>query len=244
MPDMETSDYRGWKGWDPEDFGRYTSVEAAGFRAELERAGFAGAPGATILEIGFGNGHFMAWAKGQGWTVIGIEIDSELVARARSFGLEAHVSEATVDSAIAGRALDLVVCFDVLEHLTVEEIVALLSGLRRALKPGGRILARFPSGDSPFGGSVQYSDLTHKTLIGSGMVQQFAGKAGLRVAQIREPAFPLRGVGPMRAARRLAVLLLRKIVSAAIKTAFHDGQPLVMTRNMVAVWAADEGKPQ
>lgn len=237
---MSSSDYRNWKKWDQENFGRYTLAEAMVFSEELKLAGFVDAPGATVLEIGFGNGHFMAWGQERGWNVFGTEIDPELVSRAQSAGMEAHAGENSIERVISGRKIDLVVCFDVLEHLTVDEIVTLLVGLRCALGANGRIIVRVPSGDSPFCGSVQHSDLTHKTLIGSGMVHQFADKAGLRVVQIREPAFPLRGLGLACAMRRFAVLCLRKVLSVLIRLAFHDGQSLVITRNMVVVWALNE----
>ena len=77
--------------------------------------------------------------------------------------------------------------------------------------------------------------MTHKTIIGTGIVEQIALITSFRVMQIREPAFPLLGIGLRRAVRRLAVLIARRLTAAAIRFAFHDGQTLVITRNMVVV---------
>ena len=51
----------------------------------------------SIIEIGFGNGHFAVWAKDQGWNVVGTEIDCELIAQAVASGIEAHGGEQPID---------------------------------------------------------------------------------------------------------------------------------------------------
>lgn len=230
-----SSDYRAWKAWDAESFGRYTPVDAVAFRRELELSGVALADPIVLLEIGFGNGHFVSWAKTQGWLVVGTELDAELVMRAKQAGIEAHSIEQPIDVIAGDRRFDVIVAFDVFEHLTLEDLLALLAAARRCLKARGRIIARFPSGDSPFARSVQHSDLTHKMAIGTGIVHQLARRAGFRVVQIRAPVLPVYGVGMVRALRRMAVLSLRKVMSAVINLAFHDGQSLVVARNMVVV---------
>jgi hypothetical protein len=55
------------------------------------------------------------------------------------------------------------------------------------------------------------------------------------VIQIREPAFPLAGIGLRGTARRLGLLFARRLIGTIVKFAFHDGNQLVITRNMVAV---------
>jgi SAM-dependent methyltransferase len=229
------SDYRAWKSWDDKTFGQYTPVDAVTFRRELEVSGIALTESIALLEIGFGNGQFALWAKAQGWLVVGVELDPELVTRANQAGIEAHGTAHPIDTIAGDRRFDVVVAFDVFEHQTLGELLALLAAVRRCLKPGGRIIARFPSGDSPFAGSVQHSDLTHKITIGTGIVHQLARFEGFRVVQIRSPVLPIFGVGLTRALRRLIVLSVRTVLSGAINLAFHDGQPLVTTRNMVVV---------
>ncbi len=233
--DFEVSDYRDWKAWDAESFGRYTSIDAVAFQRELEVSGVKLGTPIALFEIGFGNGQFISWAKAQGWLVVGTELDTELVERAKKAGIEAYSIDRPIDVIAGDRRFDVIIAFDVFEHLTVEELLALLYSARSCLKAGGCIIARFPSGDSPFARSVQHSDLTHRISIGSGIVHQFAKRTGLRVRQIRAPVLPIYGVGLLRGLRRIAVLSLRKIMSAAINLAFHDGRSLVVARNMVVV---------
>jgi hypothetical protein len=123
----------------------------------------------------------------------------------------------------------------VLEHLSTDEIVTLLASVARSLADGGIFLARFPSGDSPFARATQYGDMTHRTVIGSGIIEQLAQAANLDVVQVRPPVFPLLGLGVRRFCRRLPVALLRAVASKAINLAFNDNQPRVMTPNMVVV---------
>jgi len=231
----ELLEYRAWKRWDREAFGKYTRVDAVTFRRELEMAGCDLSQPLTVFEIGFGNGHFATWAKDQGWNVVATELDLALVSRAVASGIEAHDGRKPIDQIANGRLFDLIIAFDVLEHLAIPDIIELMSAARRCLKSEGHFIARFPSRDSPFAGSVQNSDLTHRSLIGTGIVEQIALITSFRAIQIREPAFPLTGIGLRPTVRRLAVLLVRRLMAAAIKLAFHDGNQLVITRNMVAV---------
>ena len=122
-----------------------------------------------------------------------------------------------------------------MQNPAINEIVATLAAARRCLQPDGIIIARFPSGDSPFARSIQYSDLTHKTVIGTGIVRQLAQQTGFEVLQIRAPVLPVLGVGPIRGLRRFAVLLLRNAVTTLINLTFHDAESLVVARNMLIV---------
>lgn len=227
--------YREWKRWDADNFGSYDRVLATAFRLELARSGVVFERPPSILEIGFGNGSFACWVRDQGWNYLGIEIDPELVKRGISKNLEVYGTDVDLTTVAAGRKFDGVIAFDVLEHLDIDDIVSLLRTIKHHLAPNGRIIARVPSGDSPFSRAIQYGDITHRSVLGSGIVQQIADMAGLRAAQIRAPAFPLLGVGPVRALRRLGVLALRNLIKPVVNLAFHDNQPRVIEPNMVIV---------
>lgn len=234
-PTQDAGGYRAWKDWREENFGRFGPVEASYFREELGRAGVRlDRPGA-MLEIGFGNGQLGAWARSLSWSWAGTELDPELVARARAAGWQAQGADAPLAAIVPGVSFDLIVAFDVLEHLSVDEITALLAGLGGRLAPQGRIVARFPSGDSPFSDPIQYGDLTHRTRIGSAMVAQLALRAGLKVEQARAPVLPLKGVGWRRALRRAPVRLARALIAALLRIVYFDNQPRVVDPNMLIV---------
>ena len=232
------SAYREWKGWGDEKFGAYDPVQSVSFRCELADSGVPLSQPLSILEIGFGNGAFAGWVLDQGWGFVGTELDPELVERGRRRGLEVYKSDAGLTDIAAGRKFDAIIAFDVLEHLDFDDIVDLLNAARQCLVPGGRLIARVPSGDSPFSRAIQHGDTTHRTTLGSGVVRQLAAESGCRVVQIRAPVFPLRGVGTVRALRRSGILALRALIKAVVNLAFHDNQPRVVEPNMVIVLRA------
>lgn len=230
--------YREWKSWTADSFAQPDDSSIRYYELELARSGVALGKVNAVLEIGFGNGGFAGWARARGWTYAGTELDTELVARARKAGFDVYCANAPVSDIAPGNAFDAVLCFDVLEHLTFEEIVAMLSSLRARLAPGGRIIARFPNGDSPFGRLYQYGDITHKTVIGSGIVQQACLQSGLRLVQLRAPVFPVTGLGFLRAIRRSAVVAVRAVVDRVVRIAYFDNRPSVTAPNLLVVLQA------
>jgi SAM-dependent methyltransferase len=231
----EHSQYREWKKWDKGTFGLCNPIAARYFEVELDRAEVDITAKLALLEIGFGNGSLARWALDRNWTYVGTEIDPDLVERAQARGFEVWRTESLTD-AFPGRCdFDVVVAFDVLEHLTIAQIVPFLKEIRRRLKPTGRFIARFPSGDSPFSRALQHGDMTHRSSIGSAMVEQLAISSGLRVTQIRAPSLPLSGVGVRGAVRRAALLAIRILIAGLLRLIYFDNQPRVIDPNMLIV---------
>jgi SAM-dependent methyltransferase len=229
------SEYISWKNWTADSFGMCDSVNARYFQLELSRSGMDPQSQLSLVELGFGNGTFAGWARARGWRYCGIEADDELVRRATEAGLEAHPARET-GAVFSGRSgLDLVIAFDVFEHLEVDALVALLMQARDALRPGGHVVFRVPSGDSPFSRAIQHGDLTHRSILGTGAIQQIAQKASLEVCQIREPVMPLRGIGLRRLVRRFPIWLGRKIIARILRVLYYDNRPCVIAPNMLVV---------
>ena len=228
--------YRAWKSWAPEGFGAVQAEDAASYELELRRSGVPMDRKLRVLELGFGNGSFASWVRSRGWPYMGTELDPELVSRARQHGVEAHQAGVVSLASIAhGRAFDLIVAFDVLEHMTIREIEQLLTELRGVLVRDGRVVARFPSGDSPFSRAIQHGDLTHQSIIGSGIITQLALQTGFRVAQVRACSLPIFGLGFRRAARRLGIRVARVLITRFVNAAFNDNQARVVEPNMLVV---------
>lgn len=230
----ESGRYESWKAWAPEDFGRFDDADAAAFSAELERAGLTSGPW-KLLELGFGNGTFAGWAREQGHDYAGTEASELLVERARAAGFKVALASEPLAALADEGTLDAVVAFDVLEHLAIDDLRHLLADVRTRLKPGGVLLARVPSGDSPFGRAILHGDLTHRTALGSSAVRQLANESGFELLHASPPALPIRGLGLRRGLRRLALRETQRLVGRAISLAFHDGQRTVITANMVFV---------
>lgn len=228
--------YRDWKSWSQTNFAKYSKSDSAYYRNELIKAGISSNfSELSCFEVGFGNASFSAWANDNGIRYFGTEVNNELLALAKENNLNVFSAEVDISKILEPRSIDLIVAFDVLEHLTIDEISALINSACRCLKPGGKIIARFPSGDSPFSRAMQHGDLTHRTTIGSLMIRQLCMQAGLAIYQIRSPAFPIFGLGVKKFIRRLPILLVRKAVEKSINLIYNDNQPRVISPNMLVV---------
>lgn len=216
-PSTVTDDYVEWKDWDPiGHFGECSELDRKYFDAEIARLPITEI--GNVLELGFGNGSFLGFARSKGLKVTGVEAIESQVRMARERGFEAFMPDRVAD--IAPCSLDLVVAFDVLEHIAQSELPSLFSTIYGKLRPGGLFLARFPNGDSPFGMPYQNGDVTHVTVLGSGKLRYFAKRAGLKVVYCAAPCLILR-TGYWRhtlqqAATALVVGILEKIVRLVI----------------------------
>jgi len=234
---MTTGDehYLQWKGWPSNAFGGYSREEALYFSAELRRAGIRTTAGLRVAELGFGNGAFAGWIRDIGGHWMGLEAIPALIDRARAAGFEAKRSDVGFEELHGPAALDLVVAFDVLEHLELPHIRAVLAGAKTALKPSGLVIARVPSGDSPFSGAIFHGDLTHRTLLGSSAIRQLARELGFTAIQVRPPEFPARGLGLRRFVRRTAVNAARHLAGALIANVLLADRDAVITPNLTFV---------
>lgn len=231
---VEERTYSDWKGWKAEDFGIATPSERQYFAAQFRRAGIRIGAGASILEIGFGNGALLAYLDDKGVDVWGTEANDELVERAIARGYCVSADKALC--AFSHRRFDAIVALDVLEHIPESELPALLARIAGMLAPGGRFLARFPNGDSPLGLWVQNGDTTHRSFIGSAKARFLFETAGLRVNHIGAPARPLLDRDVRRLIYNLAVLPLRVIIEKAIKLLFFPGSDIhFFSSNLIVV---------
>jgi 2-polyprenyl-3-methyl-5-hydroxy-6-metoxy-1,4-benzoquinol methylase len=229
-----TNRYISWKDWREESFGSCGPLQAAYF---VHETGIAPGPGVRVLEIGFGNGAFIGWAHAQGVEVFGVELNPALVERARSLiggdraflGIEDRALNAFMGS------FTHIVAFDVIEHIGQRELPAFLRRLRELLTASGRLILRFPNGDSPFGRINQHGDPTHLTTLGSEKLIYLAHEAGLTVESIRAPRLPRAGVGIRRALRRSLLGIGRGVVERLIGFLYFGGRVIPLDPNYVAV---------
>lgn len=96
-----------------------------------------------LLDVGCGNGMFIARMKELGWEAVGLDPDPEAVEVAhRAFGVEAHVGRVE-NTALPEASFDAVTLSHVIEHLP--DPVATLRACARLLRPGGRLIALTPN---------------------------------------------------------------------------------------------------
>lgn len=170
--------YDKFKGWDQAGADdTYFDL----YRGELQTHGIE--PSGQLLEIGFGNGHFLDWAKSKGAQVVGIEVSEQLVTSAKARGLEVyHLPLQKIrDLKSSVEQFDTIVLFDVLEHLHPNEILDLFETIQDLIKDDGKVLCRFPNGLSPFKGQSQYADLTHVTTLTPEAIRQVGAATSFRL---------------------------------------------------------------
>ena len=131
--------------------------------------------------------------------------------------------------------VDLVVAFDVFEHLDIVDLKLLLGTIRNFLSSKGILLFRTPSGDSPFSRAIQHGDLTHRLTLGSSAIHQLCCELGYEVLAIKEPASPIIGLGWSRLFRRLIIKTIRFLSYPIIQNIFMDGKKSVLSSNMVCI---------
>jgi len=184
-----------------------------------------------VLEIGFGAGHFLDWARAQGFHIVGTEIIPEMIEAARNRG---HL---ILDNLLEqfDYKFDVVVALDVLEHVPYDELVQMLSRIRQLLNPEGRLIARFPNGDSPFSGRYQHGDATHVKSLTASSLSQIAAPVGLRITSAMNPR-PLPRALPARLKRRL-IYIARDLIEILLGRIYF-GTRFPMDPNILVVLTA------
>ena len=98
-----------------------------------------------LLDLGCGNGFFLATAQACGWDVVGLDPDPEAVINCANWGIEARCGGVEqFDS--KERVFDAITLSHVIEH--VHDPVATLKSCWRLLKPGGCLWLETPNIDS------------------------------------------------------------------------------------------------
>jgi SAM-dependent methyltransferase len=137
----------------------------------------------AALDLGAGQGELVEALQRLGFAEsIGVELSPSQVQLAEAHGCQT-VRQGEGGQALAelpDASLDLVVCFDVFEHLTHDTCDQWFDQIRRVLKPGGRLIGHVPNGLSPFAGAVYWGDLTHLWCPVPESIQVFCRSSGLR----------------------------------------------------------------
>lgn len=232
--------YVDWKTWESTRFGKFDVSDAVYFAAET---GIRSHSPARVLEVGFGNGAFLGWAKSVGSDVFGVELNPVLRERARALLGADRIFDALEDEALSPLkgTMTHVVAFDVVEHVPMHELPQLLCLARDLLTATGRIVLRFPNGDSPFGRISQHGDPTHVTTLGHQRLEYFARQSGLRLNEIRAPRLPSHGVGLRRNINRWMLNGTRSLIERAVGLLYFGGRRIALDPNYVAILSRADG---
>ena len=189
----------------------------------------------AVLDIGCGHGTLMAYLVNRGHSnVRGIDLSAEQVEAAHRLGLwQVEQSEATQYLRRYREEFGLITAFDVLEHLSREELFRLLDAVHASLRPDGRFLIQTVNGASPISNRIRYGDLTHETAYTANSIRQALLTVGFRTVRVYEVVIPVHGWKSL--IRRVSWQFLRLVILAhlAIEVGAVRGQ--VVTQNLIAV---------
>lgn len=226
--------YDTFKGWT--DYFQFSNEERRYFTKEFKGVSLNGK---RVLEIGYGSGAMLAWLAEEGADVSGIEITDHSLEEARQRGFKVY-SDMTSAEEAGEQPFDMIVAFDVLEHLSVEHILALLKDVKGMLAPGGQFFVRVPNGRSPWGLSNQYGDLTHMTVLSDLRLRQLGLETGFRLALCRDQAVVTRSSA--RGWMLDAIFYsTRRVLNTLVGKAYGLGD-MPLGANIVAILKPNEDK--
>lgn len=120
---------------------------------------------APIIDLGCGMGLMVHFARQAGFTDVGgVDISPQMVDGAKRLNIEGIRQGDALGAlnALASESHEAVISFDVLEHMTRDEMIVLIDEVRRVLRPGGRWIIHTVNAEAPFFGRVRFGDLTHE----------------------------------------------------------------------------------
>ncbi len=162
--------------WDADRVERFWSFVAANidhfrptFAGEQWSPGFLSsmiqhAPrGGDVVEIGFGTGRFLCRVARRAGSYVGVESNPLAVEQAREAfgdlpGVRFEQGTALDLSSLPDDSADTLFIFEVIEHLSSEQLDAFMAEARRVLRPGGRLVATTPNAENLVAGMVGCPD--------------------------------------------------------------------------------------
>lgn len=120
---------------------------------------------ADILEIGVGLGQFQFFCRENGYqNVSGIDLDENNVRHCEKLGYKVEHADAMEHLSGIKEKFDFIVMNDVIEHISKDRVIPLMSRIASSLKPGGAYILKTINMANPIlGAHSRYNDFTHET---------------------------------------------------------------------------------
>jgi 2-polyprenyl-3-methyl-5-hydroxy-6-metoxy-1,4-benzoquinol methylase len=177
--------YINWKSWDSTLFGKTSQLEKAYFENAIKLLRLKKSH--NVLEVGFGNGSFLNFLKKNNFSCEGVELNKYLLDQARKNKFVVYQSLGDINPT---KKFDLIVLFDVIEHIPENDMEIFITKLSLLLKPDGSVFLRFPNGSSPLGLANQHGDVTHCNIITLPKLSYWCSNSDLKVVFFRGDVLP------------------------------------------------------
>ena len=136
-----------------------------------------------ILDIGCGAGMFLRVLRECGYTnLTGVDISPEQVQLAHRNGMEC-VQQANLFEFLERspeRSYDVVIAYDIVEHLSKAEALRMADAVFRVLRLNGSWMVHVPNAEGMFPALARWADLTHELAFNPDSVRQLARAAGFK----------------------------------------------------------------
>jgi SAM-dependent methyltransferase len=190
-----------------------------------------------ILDLGCGYGPFIYFLKEAGYRHLkGIDRSPEQVKAARQLGLDSVEEGDALDilRKSENSSYDIVIAFDVLEHLTKQEVFDVVDEVCRVLTIGGKLILHVPNGEAIFSGRIHFGDLTHETGYTRQSIRQLMNSSGFKTIHFAEDVPVVHGV--KSGARYVLWKFFRMLFHLVYIAETGDmGRDLVLSQNLLAV---------
>jgi len=220
---MDFENYIGWKHWESKRFSQVSPGNDFYFSQILNNKVLS-KKRSKVLEVGFGNGELLGYLRKRSHDVVGVEINDNLVERANKAGYKSFAGLVWEIEELQFTKFDLIVAFDVAEHLSYQELNKLFSWVSNHLNNGGKLMLRFPEGASPFGLANQNGDFTHINSLTKGKIEALCAPYNMELRYYFDDLLTSNKLSSYGIASRAVLLLLQgyaNLVKWLLKIVFY-----------------------
>jgi len=180
----------------------------------LVRAG-AGVGAAGVVDVGSGRGEWLALLREAQVPASGVDANPAFVEAGRGRGLDLVHGDAVAHlRVLAPGSVDMVTAFHLIEHLDVENLLALLAAAWRALRAGGCVLLETPNPSNLRMAACDfYNDPTHRSPLPPALTEFLVSASGFGEVEVR-PLHP--GRSPFATGDASDQLQVEQLVAATL----------------------------
>ncbi|MDQ6688554.1 MAG: class I SAM-dependent methyltransferase [Actinomycetota bacterium] len=165
------------------------TAKLAGYLPDVRRLVRVGVgAGATgVVDVGSGRGEWLALLRDAQVPASGVDANPTFVEAGRGRGLDlAHGDAVEHLRALPPGSVDMVTAFHLIEHLDVENLLALLAAARHALRPGGCVLLETPNPSNLRMAACDfYNDPTHRSPLPPALTEFLVSSSGFVRIEVR-----------------------------------------------------------